>query len=141
MVTFEQMQQDKSLKLAKDYLARASPKRVKTNSTGCKILDYKPSKMNGYVQLSLGNRKGPVCHKVACLLANGPPPNEDSQASHICGNARCFKEYHQVWEDPVTNNSRKGCIGFINVDGTKYTSAECDHSPRCLKTVTAASKV
>lgn len=141
MVTFEEMQEDTSLKLAKKYLARVSPARVKRNAIGCKILNYKPTKKNGYIQLFDGNKKGPVCHKVSCLIANGPPPDETYQASHICGNARCFNGDHLCWEDPETNNSRKGCIGFIYVKGTKYRCAECVHSPRCLTAVSVASKV
>ena len=141
MVTFDSMLADTSRTLAKDYLAKASPRRIKRNTIGCKILQYSPTKKNGYVQLSVNNKKGPVCHKVACLLANGPPPDTDSQASHLCGNARCCAEVHQVWEDPETNNSRKGCKGFIKIDGTTYETAECNHNPRCLTTVTAASKV
>ena len=142
MVTFQDMLNDKTGKLARDYLNKPSPKRIKINSMGCKLLDYTPSKKNGYIQLSVGgNKKGPVVHKVACFLANGPPPTPEHQASHLCGQATCCAEEHQTWDDVEANNRRKGCKGYIMINGVKYTTEECKCNPRCLTIVTAQSRV
>lgn len=61
---------------------------------------------DGYARIRIDGKDFRV-HQIACELANGPKPNEESVVRHLCGNGHlgCFNPRHVVW-GTVTENNR-----------------------------------
>jgi hypothetical protein len=50
------------------------------------------------------NRLRPVSlHRWICVATRGPPPSEDSDATHVCGNERCIAAAHLRWQSQGEN--------------------------------------
>jgi len=104
----------------------------------CRATSLKPSKANGYVQLSYkGKNKFAVLQDVL-LWANGVSKGGGLQASHLCNRPTCTIPEHVCAESARDNNSRKGCLGWVrcspfcrNCDGKKSIGI-CPHRPRCI---------
>ncbi|EGU11505.1 hypothetical protein RTG_02675 [Rhodotorula toruloides ATCC 204091] len=60
-----------------------------------------------------------------CNLATFPGNSADLDASHRCGEPRCFAPGHIAWEDHTLNTNRDAC--FRNLRTT------CLHSPSCIR--------
>lgn len=74
-----------------------------------------------------GNDRFSATHIV--LIAEGRlPTNKFDHASHLCGNRKCVKSEHLVWEMPHLNVSRDLCLVHdFHCDG------ECPHEPPCVR--------
>lgn len=57
---------------------------------------------HGYPQRNIGGQVTLV-HREVCERHRGPPPSEEHQAAHTCGNSPCFARNHLVWKTPVEN--------------------------------------
>ena len=118
----------------------------------CQLSTLRPTKQNGYIQVS-GNKvnKFILLHHLV-LAAQGPPVGTFDEngkvsggmhVSHLCGQPRCMTMGHMVAEDSVTNNSRKGCVVWIpcpHANGEEGSCKHryilvCPHSPPCVKYV------
>ncbi|BGP11331.1 hypothetical protein JCM10049v2_007236 [Rhodotorula toruloides] len=58
-------------------------------------------------------------------LSNLPDDMRNLDASHRCGDARCFAPGHIAWEDHALNTNRDACIGDSQMT--------CNHSPSCIR--------
>ena len=59
------------------------------------------------------------------------PNSTNDDASHLCGNTRCVKPEHLVWEPHSINVSRTNCVGDIACDCGIHSF--CNHDPKCIK--------
>jgi len=92
---------------------------------------------SGYARVNIDGKKV-VAHALVLAAYSKTPRPENTDASHLCGNAWCFAPKHLVWEDRATNISRRGCAGFALVtvlDVTKWIKI-CKHQPTCKITST-----
>ena len=66
------------------------------------------------------------------LVCNGEfAENIDDEASHLCGNPKCLRSSHLIWETSKANQNRKGCPGVVRTgDGQQLTI--CEHKPTCM---------
>lgn len=55
-------------------------------------------------------------------------------ASHLCGNRRCFRGDHLIWESAEDNQNRKGCVGILRtvVRAEVTDIMVCRHEPKCI---------
>lgn len=66
------------------------------------------------------------------LACNGEFAETPSdEASHLCGNPRCLRSSHLIWEAPKANQNRKGCPGLIRT-GNGQQLTICEHNPTCM---------
>lgn len=80
----------------------------------CSRVQAKPTKAGGYLQVSYwGANKFAVLHRVV-LWAGGEVLGPGDHASHLCGRTDCKTVGHITPETPAENNSRKGCLGWID---------------------------
>ena len=89
----------------------------------------------GYPQLSFrGQNKLILLHHVS-LAAAGGFLSYGEHASHLCGQTKCRTVGHVVVEDPIANNARKGCLGWIVCPHCKdKVIVVCPHEPICIPT-------
>jgi HNH endonuclease len=66
-------------------------------------------------------RKRYLAHRFMCEQKNGPPPSEDYQAAHSCGNRRCFNPMHLSWKTGTDNQLDRRTHGTHNKKRTKIT--------------------
>lgn len=104
----------------------------------CKLCKLKPSKDNGYIQLSaLGANKFAVLQEVL-LWASGVTQvvrDDNLQCSHRCGHPSCLVPGHVCLESAQKNNQRKNCLVYIDCPHCDLKILVCSHSPTCLKEI------
>ena len=59
---------------------------------------------NGYGKLKLNGCSHSV-HRLACEIVHGPPPTEDHEAAHNCGNSMCCNPQHVRWATHKENQA------------------------------------
>jgi Zinc-binding loop region of homing endonuclease len=59
------------------------------------------------------------------------PKEKPIRVSHICGRASCCRPSHLHSETMNINNSRSGCIGFVQRKNKFFLV--CKHQPSCLR--------
>ena len=91
----------------------------------------------GYMRVNFGGGKI-VVHKTVLECIRGPAPDTAPDASHLCGNEWCCNPKHLEWESRADNIARRGCAGFVLVDGTGWVKV-CKHRPPCTVSSTGAS--
>lgn len=108
----------------------------------CQLTSLRPTKEGGYPQVSFGG-----ANKFACLqsvvmwaagldftMAEGPgDAAEGGHASHLCHKPLCMTVGHVVPESAAANNSRKGCLVWIDCHHCAGMILLCTHEPRCIK--------
>lgn len=126
-----------STDVAKAELAKIMTKRSHQDGWCC-ISDLKPSKKEGYIQVSIQGHNHIMVLQNLVLAASGFSSaiyNDDLQASHLCHNRRCGTVGHIVPESAERNNNRKGCRGWVPCP---HASCQvpifiCPHSPTCIR--------
>lgn len=116
-----------------------------TVSGWCKLAAMKPSKEDGYIQLSWdGVNKFAVLGEVV-VWSKGLQKDAEyklgkstQDVSHLCNQTRCMNPDHVIIESRADNNSRKGCTAWIqcgprcrDCDGQRLLLL-CTHTPRCV---------
>jgi len=103
----------------------------------CYDTKLKPSKENGYIQLSWkGANKFCVLGEMLVWAAGKKVTNPDDQVSHRCHNPKCTIPAHVLVESTAANNGRKGCIVWVNCPhGCPEKILVCTHNPRCIRYV------
>lgn len=63
---------------------------------------------NGYGHLKRDGRTYSV-HRLVCIEVNGPPPSQEHDAAHACGNGHlaCCTKRHLSWKTPKENEADK----------------------------------
>jgi len=94
------------------------------NDTMCVVCSLQPTG-TGYAQVNLKNANAEeraangitssyyLVHLIALRAANRPPPDEGSEASHLCHNKLCFNVDHLCWESSRNNKRRNACPFFL----------------------------
>lgn len=127
--------------LCKQILAK-----YKTFTQGwCNLTTLKPSKTDGYVQISHGGANKFTTLGCVVLWASGRAKPAYSgktdpwDVSHLCDEPRCTVLEHVTVESRQKNNARKGCVGSVlcsrncgKCRGLKYLFI-CPHAPRCIR--------
>lgn len=56
---------------------------------------------------------GVMCrvHRLVCIRRHGPPPTDDLEAAHSCGNAGCVNPRHIRWATRFENAADKKLHG------------------------------
>lgn len=115
----------------------------------CRVSTYKPSKDNGYCQISMNSplinkladvgvdtsslktgTKYMVLHKLVALAYHGE--NNEDDVSHLCLNPRCSNVDHLVWEPSVVNQARKNCSRWRILPMSNTLLDVCPHEPKCI---------
>lgn len=67
-----------------------------------------PVPHHGYGQIKIGPRHYGV-HRLVCEWVHGPPPSEDMEATHSCGNGHlsCVTRNHLRWKTPKENSAER----------------------------------
>ena len=118
------------------------PYRAKGTPNGwCLDHNLIPTKQGGYAQVSIkGHKDFSIIQLVAWesgkLGYQRRVELEDSlaervQASHLCGNRKCIREGHVIWESAQGNNERKGCLAYLELENGKLVPI-CEHRPVCI---------
>lgn len=116
---------------------RSKPGRFGLERTGwCQISRLRPTKSDGYVQLSFEGAVHFVVSQWLVLweagLSLGPPAEQPLQASHLCNNRRCLASGHVCVEPAQENNRRKGCVVWLPCLAHGRIQLVCPHTPRCV---------
>jgi len=85
---------------------------------------------NGYPQIRINNVKYKVHRAIALrryYSQNNCLPNSGLEASHLCSNSSCVREFHLIIEDGDVNKSRI-CCRLYNHTPNYF----CPHSPVCI---------
>lgn len=74
----------------------------------------------GYGCLSY-NGKSYKASRLMCIFKNGPPPSEEHQAAHSCGNGHlaCTSPNHVFWRTPLENRLESNDHGTGNPPATR----------------------
>lgn len=77
----------------------------------------------GYGHLEIDGRLT-LAHRIICADANGPAPDDKSEAAHLCGNGHlgCINRRHLQWKD------RKGNSDDKIIHGTLLSGETCPAS-------------
>lgn len=101
----------------------------------CSLVDMRPTKAGGYVQVSFkGANKFAMLQEVVLwaagdfLLDGGR-----DQCSHRCHKPLCRTVGHVCSESVEVNNSRKNCLVWINCHHCDKVIFLCMHDPCCIK--------
>lgn len=80
----------------------------------CLIWPYGRSN-SGYGMMTLNGKQGYV-HRFVCTAIDGPPPFEDAEAAHSCGNGHlaCVSRHHLRWATSLENHADKIIHGTTN---------------------------
>lgn len=98
---------------------------------GCQLL--KPSKANGYIQVSYNGCKSITLHVLSGFDRFDDLPSEGCEVSHLCHNRQCFNPLHLCYESRESNNQRKGCLVCIEDEKGRIRRL-CQHDPPCILT-------
>lgn len=114
-------------------LAREVIEGLATEVDGfCRLSTLRPTKENGYVQLSHdGANKFALLHEVL-LWSTGTLCPEGQHISHLCDKPRCVVAHHVAVESPAMNNSRKNCGQLVQCAHCEKKYSCCRHEPRCI---------
>jgi len=122
-------------------IQRVLPK-CETNKYGCKLVQHLVPPRSGknitpQVHLGDGFNKKERITKVAMIAVERYAPSEEKnlQISHLCHNATCINTDHLVQESAEINNSRKNCVGIVEIQlptGIQRGQV-CTHQPPCKK--------
>lgn len=99
----------------------------------CELVDMKPTKDGGYVQISYGGANKFTTLGQLSLWASGEELAEKEQCSHRCHRPLCKVVGHVIGESPTDNNSRKGCLVWIQCHHCPKVILLCMHDPCCIK--------
>lgn len=100
----------------------------------CRVCTLKPTKVGGYVQLSVaGANKFATLGEVllwskSVTLGLG----NDFQVSHLCHEPLCLCPEHVVVETCLANNGRKGCGVVFPCGHCPKIYLTCGHEPACI---------
>lgn len=61
---------------------------------------------NGYPKLKKGG-KTILLHREICEIVHGPPPSEEHEAAHECGDNACVCKSHVFWKTRAENEADK----------------------------------
>ena len=100
----------------------------------CELSLLKPSKINGYAQVSAEGANKFACLEHIVLWAGGGFLGGGQQVSHLCARPQCLRSDHVIAESPVANNRRKNCLVWIDCHNCKDKKVlVCQHTPVCVK--------
>jgi len=96
-------------------------------------IDHTPA---GYCRMSFA-RKKVMCHRFVAEHIKGKQLSDETQVSHLCGNADCCRPSHLCLESRQENMSRIGCVGYVvhkTANGLFSPAIRvCSHNPPCKK--------
>ncbi|KAJ5933305.1 zinc-binding loop region of homing endonuclease-domain-containing protein [Penicillium verrucosum] len=99
----------------------------------CRLVSLKPTKRNGYIQLSWkGANKFAVMQQVV-LWATGRQARAGEDASHLCHQKQCVNGDHVIPEAKQLNQVRKGCRVWVDCNHCERKIFLCCHEPPCIK--------
>lgn len=99
----------------------------------CELLELKPTKRGGYLQLSAeGANKFAVLQEVV-LWAGGSVLDIGQECSHLCHRPRCRVISHIFAESGLVNQSRKNCSVWVDCHHCPKKILTCAHAPLCVK--------
>lgn len=114
--------------------ARKVLDRLSSSSEGwCQLVRLAPTKKGGYIQVSFGGANKFTTLEQVVLWANGESLLEGEQCSHLCHKPSCRTVGHVVGESVIDNNSRKGCLVWIQCHHCSKLILLCMHDPCCIK--------
>lgn len=101
----------------------------------CKISQLRPSKANGYIQVSYGGANKFATLQDIVLWSKGLEVYAGHQVSHLCGMPGCTVASHIACETELENQRRKGCPVWVSCPhiGCSLKVDCCTHKPRCIK--------
>jgi len=101
----------------------------------CRLSKNKPTKENGYVQVSWGGANKFCVIEELLLWSQGVIKDSGEHCSHLCCRPLCLVPAHICAEGAQENNLRKGCRVWVDCphgDCSKKILL-CEHEPRCIK--------
>jgi hypothetical protein len=100
----------------------------------CRLCKNKPTKENGYVQVSWGGANKFCVLGELLSWAGGVIKDPGAHYSHLCCQPLCIVPGHIVVETPQENNLRKGCPVWVDCPhGCVKKIFVCQHKPPCIK--------
>lgn len=99
----------------------------------CDLVEMKPSKQGGYIQVSYDGQNKFASLQEVTLWAGGYELRGSEQASHLCGRPACRVPGHVIPESPQANNARKNCLVWIPCPHCERRILVCQHEPCCVK--------
>jgi hypothetical protein len=101
---------------------------VRHHEFGCIDHTYATTKdTNKYAQVRYKGKKY-YCHVVAAIRHLRRAPENDDEASHLCGRPWCIEWTHLTFESGLVNKSRLCCQLYLGVTPGYI----CPHYPGCL---------
>lgn len=117
--------------VAMDIVSKYSRRAVV--SGWCRISLMKPTKRNGYVQVSSGGANKFAVLQELVVWASGSHVGTGEEASHLCHQPLCLCLDHIVPEPRIVNQGRKNCLVWVPCHHCAKTIFVCPHSPACIK--------
>lgn len=77
----------------------------------------------GYGAFCIG-RKHLTTHRWMCEVTNGPPPSDDHEAAHSCGNRRCVNPKHLSWKTRASNQLDRRLHGTAAIKRSKINATQ-----------------
>lgn len=100
----------------------------------CELSVLAPTKVNGYIQVSVGGVNKAVLLGELLLWSTGAVLAEGDQVSHLCCQPSCSVPSHVILENAKANNARKGCaVWSLCKCGCGVYSMICEHEPHCIR--------
>lgn len=100
----------------------------------CRLSTLKPTKKNGYIQLSWGGANKFACLQEVVLWAGGGRLLPGEQCSHLCGRPACLGLDHIIAESELENQRRKGCHVWVDCPHCDLKIPCCGHGQKkCIK--------
>lgn len=120
-----------SPEVARDIIAKYKQRAVLEG--WCWVLPLKPTKDNGYVQVSWGGVNKLAVLQEVVLWANDTVVEKGQDASHLCHQKRCLNLSHIIPEAAPDNQARKGCRVWVDCRHCAKKLFVCVHEPSCIK--------
>lgn len=92
----------------------------------------RPSKKNGYIQLSAGGANHFATLQTVLLWSKGLDLGPGRQVSHLCDKPACLISTHITIESAVENNSRKNYGMVLGCFHCEKKVLACKHTPSCI---------
>lgn len=93
----------------------------------------KPTKKNGYIQVSSGGANKFAMLQEVVLWAGGFELAEGEQCFHRCGQPACLVPGHVIAESELLNQRRKGCLVWVDCPHCALKINVCRHGPdKCI---------
>jgi len=100
----------------------------------CELVKLQPTKAGGYIQVSFGGANKFAMLQLVVLWADGQDLwHPGDQCSHRCHRPQCKFVGHVTAESAMVNNSRKGCLVWIDCHHCAKKIFICMHDPCCIK--------